>query len=160
MLLNNHMPSYLKLILSITVCLAVGGISGFVTANEIPGWYVNISKPSFNPPNWIFGPVWTALYIMMGIAFFLVWKSNVPVKEKAYLLFGLQLILNFFWSILFFSMHALGVALIEIILMWVCILLTIVSFYPISKPAAYLLIPYLLWVSFASVLNFSIWKLN
>ena len=160
MLLNNHMPSYLKLILSTTVCLAVGGISGFVTANEIPGWYVNISKPSFNPPNWIFGPVWTALYIMMGIAFFLVWKSNVPVKEKAYLLFGLQLILNFFWSILFFSMHALGVALIEIILMWVSILLTIVSFYPISKPAAYLLIPYLLWVSFASVLNFSIWKLN
>ncbi len=160
MLLNNHMPSYLKLILSITVCLAVGGISGFVTANEIPGWYVNISKPSFNPPNWIFGPVWTALYIMMGIAFFLVWKSNVPVKEKAYLFFGLQLILNFFWSILFFSMHALGVALIEIILMWVSILLTIVSFYPISKPAAYLLIPYLLWVSFASVLNFSIWKLN
>lgn len=154
------MPTYLKLLISISACLAVGGVSGFVTANEIPGWYVNINKPVFNPPNWIFGPVWTALYILMGIAFFLIWKSPTPAKEKAYLFFALQLVLNFFWSIIFFRLHAVGFAFAEIIMMWICILLTIVSFYPISKPAAYLLIPYLLWVSFASVLNFSIWRLN
>ena len=154
------MKTAYKLVIAIAIPLAIGSLAGFFTASSVNGWYTTLVKPSFNPPNWLFAPVWTSLYIMMGIAFFLVWKSNVPVKEKAYLFFGLQLILNFFWSILFFSMHALGVALIEIILMWVCILLTIVSFYPISKPAAYLLIPYLLWVSFASVLNFSIWKLN
>lgn len=154
------MSIYIKLIIAVAVCLGVGGISGFITASEIPGWYVSINKPSFNPPNWIFGPVWTLLYILMGIAFFLIWKSDAPSKEKAYLFFALQLILNFFWSIIFFHFHATGAALMEIILLWICILLSILSFYPISKPAAYLLIPYLLWVSFATVLNFAIWKLN
>jgi translocator protein len=154
------MNNYLKAVLSITICLAVGGISGYITADAIPGWYVNINKPSFNPPNWIFGPVWTTLYIMMGIAFFLIWKSQSPLKHKAMLIFSVQLILNFFWSILFFNFHLLGFALIEILCMWLFILLSIISFYPVSKVAAYLLIPYLLWVSFASVLNFAIWQLN
>jgi len=154
------MNNYLKAILSITICLAVGGISGYITADAIPDWYVNINKPSFNPPNWLFGPVWTTLYIMMGIAFFLIWKSHSPLKHKAMLIFSVQLILNFFWSILFFNFHLLGIALIEILCMWLFILLSIISFYPVSKVAAYLLIPYLLWVSFASVLNFAIWQLN
>ncbi|MBK9330682.1 MAG: tryptophan-rich sensory protein [Sphingobacteriales bacterium] len=154
------MNNYLKAILSIVTCLAVGGISGYITADAIPGWYVTINKPTFNPPNWIFGPVWTTLYIMMGIAFFLIWKSQSPLKHKAKLIFAVQLILNFFWSILFFNFHLLGFALIEILCMWLFILLSIISFYPVSKLAAYLLIPYLLWVSFASILNFAIWQLN
>lgn len=154
------MNNLLKAVISIVICLAVGGISGYITADAIPGWYVTINKPSFNPPNWIFGPVWTTLYILMGVAFYLIWKSTHPQKNKAMLLFGIQLLLNFFWSIIFFNFHALGFALAEIILLWIFILLSILSFYPISKVASYLLIPYLLWVSFASVLNFSIWQLN
>lgn len=155
------MNASVKLIISILACLAVGGISGYVTASEIPGWYATLQKPSFNPPNWLFGPVWTLLYIMMGIAFWLVWKSDASdLKQKAMLLFALQLTLNFFWSILFFSFHQTGWAMVEIALLWVFILLCIVSFYPISAIAAYLLVPYLCWVSFASLLNFYIWKLN
>lgn len=156
------MNTYLKLIISIIVCLAVGGISGYLTTSEITTWYATLQKPSFNPPNYLFGPVWTTLYILMAIALWLIWKSDAPeaLKNKAMLLFGIQLILNFFWSIIFFSLHQLGFALVEIIAMWVFILLSILAFYPISKTAAFLLIPYLLWVSFASVLNFSIWRLN
>lgn len=156
------MNNIIKLIICILVCLAVGGISGYFTSTEIPTWYSTINKPSFNPPNWIFGPVWTTLYILMGISFWLIWKSDVSteVKNKAMLFFAIQLVLNFFWSIIFFSFHQTGFAFIEIIVMWIFILLSILSFYPISKTAAYLLIPYLLWVSFASVLNFAIWKLN
>lgn len=156
------MNTYLKLFISITVCLSVGGISGYLTANEIPTWYATLNKPSFNPPNWIFAPVWTTLYIFMAIALWLVWKSDVStnIKNTAILVFVIQLVLNFFWSIIFFSLHQLGFALVEIAFMWVFILLCIIKFYPISRTAAYLLIPYLLWVSFASVLNFAIWKLN
>ena len=155
------MNASVKLIISILACLAVGGISGYATASEIPGWYATLQKPSFNPPNWLFGPVWTLLYIMMGIAFSLVWKSDASdLKQKAMLFFALQLTLNFFWSILFFSFHQTGWAMVEIALLWVFILLCIVSFYPISAIAAYLLVPYLCWVSFASLLNFYIWKLN
>ncbi len=156
------MNIYLKLFISIIVCLAVGGISGYLTTSEITTWYATLQKPSFNPPNYLFGPVWTILYIMMAISFWLIWKSDASetLKNKAILLFGIQLILNFFWSIIFFSLHQLGFALAEIIAMWVFILLSILAFYPISKPAAIMLIPYLCWVSFASILNFSIWRLN
>lgn len=156
------MNSIIKLLSSVVICLAIGGISGYFTATEIPTWYSTLNKPSFNPPNWIFAPVWTTLYILMGISFWLIWKSNigVDIKNKAILFFLVQLILNFFWSIIFFSFHQLGFALIEIMLMWLFILLSILTFYPISKTAAYLLIPYLCWVSFATVLNFAIWKLN
>lgn len=156
------MNIYLKLITSIIICLAVGGISGYLTTSEITTWYSTLQKPSFNPPNYLFGPVWTILYILMAISFWLIWKSNASeaLKNKAILLFGIQLILNFFWSIIFFRFHQLGFAFVEIISMWIFILLSILAFYPISKPAAYLLMPYLCWVSFASVLNFSIWRLN
>ena len=156
------MNTYIKLLISIVVCLAIGGVSGYFTANEIPTWYATLNKPSFNPPNGIFAPVWSTLYILMAISFWLIWKSNTEssTKNRAMTFFVIQLILNFFWSIIFFSLHQLGFALVEIILMWMFILFSIVSFYPISKIASYLLIPYLLWVSFASVLNFAIWKLN
>lgn len=144
------------------MCLAVGGISGYLTTSEITTWYATLQKPSFNPPNYLFGPVWTILYIMMAISFWLIWKSDASesLKNKAILLFGIQLILNFFWSIIFFRFHQLGFAFAEIIAMWVFILLSILAFYPVSKPAAIMLIPYLCWVSFATVLNFSIWRLN
>lgn len=156
------MNTYLKLVISIVVCLAVGGTGSFFTISEITNWYSTINKPTFNPPNYLFGPVWTTLYIFMAIAFWLIWKSDAQnnLKKKAMLLFGIQLVLNFFWSIIFFNFHQLGFASIEIVLMWIFILLTILAFYPISKTAAYLLVPYLCWVSFATVLSFSIWHLN
>lgn len=156
------MNTYVKLIVSIGLCLAVGAISGYFTTSEIQTWYATLNKPTFNPPNWIFAPVWTTLYILMAISFWLVWKSEVSaaVKNKAMLFFIIQLIFNFFWSIIFFSLHQTGFAFVEIIFMWLFIVLSIVSFYPISKTAAYLLLPYLLWVSFATILNFFIWKLN
>jgi len=153
--------STLKLIISIVICLTIGSVSGYATAAEIPGWYAILQKPSFNPPNWLFGPVWTTLYILMGISFWLIWKSeDSPLKQKAILYFVIQLTLNFFWSIIFFSLHQTGWALLEIIALWIFILLSILSFRPISKIAAYLLVPYLCWVSFAAVLNFFIWRLN
>jgi tryptophan-rich sensory protein len=156
------MNTYIKLIISIAVCVAVGGVSGFFTSSEITTWYAALNKPSFNPPNYLFAPVWTTLYVLMGISFWLIWKSDAPLdmKNKAILLFAIQLILNFFWSIIFFSMHQPGYAFIEVIFLWLFILFSIITFHPISKTAAYLLIPYLCWVSFASALNFSIWYLN
>lgn len=156
------MNIYLKLFISIFICLIIGGVSGYFTVNEIPTWYATLNKPSFNPPNWIFSPVWTTLYILMGISFWLIWKSNGKegIKNRAMLYFAIQIILNFFWSIIFFSFHQPGIAFIEIVLMWLFILFSIISFYPISKIASYLLVPYICWVSFASVLNFFIWRLN
>lgn len=156
------MHTILKLIISIAVCLAVGGVSGYLTAAEIPAWYSTLNKPSFNPPNWIFAPVWTTLYVLMGIALWMVWKSNVAdvIKNKAIFFFSVQLIFNFFWSVIFFHYHQPALAFAEILLMWLFILLTIISFHAISRPALYLMIPYLCWVSFAAVLNFAIWRLN
>ncbi len=152
----------MKLFISILIPLLVGGISGFFTSSGVQGWYATANKPSFNPPNWIFAPVWTALYILMGIAFFLVWKSekDKAVKQTAIILFVVQLILNFFWSLIFFKLQQPGWALIEIAVMWLAILLTILWFGKISSTAAWLLVPYICWVSFALLLNYAIWKLN
>lgn len=152
----------MKLIISILIPLLVGAISGIFTASGVKGWYANAVKPSFNPPNWIFGPVWTILYILMGIALFLVWKSATDKKLKniAISLFAVQLALNFCWSFIFFKMQEPGWAFAEILFMWLMILLTIIWFGKISSTAAWLLVPYICWVSFASVLNYSIWQLN
>ena len=152
----------MKLFVSILLPLLVGGLSGFFTSSGVNGWYATVSKPWFNPPNWIFAPVWTALYIMMGIALFLIWKSKAEksVKQTAIILFVVQLILNFFWSLIFFKMQQPGWAFAEIIIMWLIILLTIIWFGKISSAAAWLLVPYICWVSFASVLNFAIYRLN
>jgi translocator protein len=152
----------IKFLLSLFVPLAVGGFAGWLTVPEIAGWYAGLNKPSFNPPNYLFGPVWTSLYAMMGIAFFLVWKADADagLKKTAMILFVVQLVLNFFWSLIFFNAHQVGWALVEIIVMWLFILLTIFSFGKISPLAAWLLVPYICWVSFATVLNAAIWKLN
>jgi translocator protein len=155
------MPNFIIAILFIVLCEGAGFIGSFVTFPAITGWYQTLIKPSFNPPNWIFGPVWTLLYAFMGIALYLVWKEGLTQKSKtAIIIFAVQLILNILWSYLFFYFKSPGLAFIEIIVLWFAILLTIVKFYAISKPAGLILIPYLAWVSFASLLNFYVFKLN
>jgi translocator protein len=157
------MNNILKIIIAIAIPLIAGGISGFFTTSEISGWYQTITKPSWNPPNWLFGPVWTTLYILMGIALYLVWKNETAeasIKRTAIILFAIQLLLNFFWSLIFFKQHQIGRAFIEIIAMWFFILLTIFAFAKVNTAAAWLLVPYICWVSFASILNYTIWKLN
>jgi len=154
-------PIY-KLIIAVLIPLAVGSLAGYFTASSVNGWYTTLVKPSFNPPNWLFAPVWTSLYIMMGIALFLVWNSGAAedVKRTAVTLFIVQLVLNFLWSFVFFYAQQPGWALVNIILMWIFIFLTILWFGKISSLSAWLLVPYICWVSFATVLNFAIWKLN
>jgi translocator protein len=157
------MNNIVKLIICIAIPLAVGGVSGFFTTSEIPGWYQTITKPLWNPPSWIFAPVWTTLYILMGIALYLVWKNetvDAGIKRTAILLFAVQLILNFFWSLIFFKQHQIGWAFAEILAMWIFIVLTIFAFAKVNTAAAWLLVPYICWVSFASILNYTIWKLN
>lgn len=151
----------IKLISSIALCVLLGSVGGLVTVNEIPTWYATLNKPSFHPPNWLFGPVWTTLYVLMGIGVYLIWKQPLSKeRNKALQVFILQFILNFCWSFIFFGLHATGWALIEMIALLVLILLTILHFAKHSKLAAWLLVPYLAWVSFALLLNAAIWKLN
>lgn len=150
-----------KLIIAILVAEAAGGIGAIFTTAAIPTWYVTLSKPALNPPNWVFGPVWTTLFVLMGIAAFLIWKQGIDkekVREALKIFLG-QLSLNILWSFIFFGLHNPGLAFLEIIFLWLAILATILSFHKISRAAAYLLIPYILWVSFASYLNFAIWLL-
>lgn len=156
------MSNIVKAIIAIALPLMVGATSGFFTVTGVESWYQTIQKPSWNPPNWIFGPVWTTLYIMMGVALFLVWKEDTSeeLKKIAFTLFAVQLILNFFWSFIFFNQQQPGWALVEIIAMWVFILLTIFAFAQVNKTAAWLLVPYISWVSFATILNYTIWQLN
>ncbi len=154
--------NWAMLALFILLSLAAGAIGSIFTLNSIPTWYATLSKPSFAPPNWLFGPVWTTLYILMGISAYLIWEKGMKKKlvRNALLLFALQLILNALWSILFFGLRSPLYGLVCIALLWLSIALTIKLFYSIDKRAAYLLIPYILWVSFASILNYSIWMLN
>ncbi len=136
-------------------------VAGVSTLFTIPTWYATLHKPSFNPPNAIFGPVWTILYALMAAAAWLVWKQpGSTARTRALRLFYLQLTLNFAWSLLFFGQHRIGLALLDIALLWVAILATTVSFLGLRRLAGALLIPYLLWVAFASVLNLRIWQLN
>lgn len=150
----------------IGVSLLAGFIGSFFTMSEIPTWYAGLEKPFFNPPNWVFGPVWTLLYILMGTSLYLVVSTAVKKKEKvhartvAVTLFFIQLILNFAWSIIFFGLHQIGVAFLEILVLLVVLILTMVYTKRISKTGAYLLIPYIAWVSFATILNFSVFVLN
>ncbi|MBK8608649.1 MAG: tryptophan-rich sensory protein [Chitinophagaceae bacterium] len=155
------MNKTITFILCILLTLAIGSISGIATAQSVDGWFTTIIKPSFNPPNSIFGPVWTLLYLLMGISFYLVLTSAKNAwRKKAIIIFSVQLFLNFCWSFLFFKFHWLGIAFIEILLIWLSIIMMITIFYKVNKTAALLQIPYLLWVSFASVLNGTIWWLN
>ena len=151
-----------KLVISIFICLLAGFIGSYFTSPAIPAWYATLQKPSFAPPNWVFFPVWTSLFIMMGVSLFLVWQKgweDKKVKTAIYIFAG-QLVLNALWSVAFFGLRSPITGLIEIIILWIAILATILSFMKISRTAAYLLIPYFLWVSFAAFLNFSIWRLN
>jgi len=151
-----------KLAISIGVCLAAGFIGSIFTNASIPTWYMTLEKPSFNPPNWLFGPVWTALYILMGIAAFLVWRAGLgePKARTALIIFIIQLILNVLWSAAFFGFRSPIAGLVVIVILWVAILLTILSFVKVSIIAGILLIPYILWVSFASILNAAIYVLS
>lgn len=154
------MNLFIKIAVCVLLCTGLGFASGFSTINEITGWYQQIQKPSWNPPNWIFSPVWTTLYILMGIAAGIVWHSKEEGKSKALLLFVIQFLFNLAWSFIFFRQHEIGWALVEIITMLVLIIATTVSFYRINRLAGYLMIPYILWVSFATCLNAAIWMLN
>jgi tryptophan-rich sensory protein len=156
------MTSTFKLIISIAAPLIVGGLSGYATAGGVATWYPTLTKPPFNPPAWVFGPVWTLLYIMMGIAAFLIWRRGLTTEgvRLALAAFVTQLALNGLWSILFFGMQAPGWALVEIILLWLAITATILLFWRVAPAAGMLLLPYLAWVSFATVLNASLWWLN
>jgi benzodiazapine receptor len=144
----------------IVACNLIGSIGALWTASD-GEWYQNITKPSFNPPSWVFGPVWTLLFTLMGVALYLVWISpSSSVRTIALVLFGVQFVFNVLWSYLFFGSNNPLWALIEIFILLVFIVATGVYFYWVNKFAGYLLIPYFLWVSFASFLNYNIWSLN
>ncbi len=159
---KSNLIEILKLVISLAFCQFAGFIGSLFTTPSIPTWYAALRKPLFNPPNSVFGPVWTTLFLLMGISAYLIWRKGFHDKNVkiALLIFIVQLLLNVFWSFLFFGLHSLSYAFFEIIFLWLAILVTVLSFMNISKPAGILLLPYLLWVSFASVLNFSLWKLN
>ena len=150
----------LKLFASIALPLSVGVAGSVFTVSSIPAWYAVLNKPFFSPPNWIFGPVWTILYILMGISLYFLWISKKKEKIKVIKLFLIQLMLNLFWSIIFFSWHNPLAAFATIISLWIFIYLTIRQSYSIFKISAYLLYPYIVWVSFALVLNLFIVILN
>lgn len=151
-----------KILIAVAICLGIGFFSGFATQSSIDTWYATLNKPFFNPPNWIFAPVWTILYVLMGIAAGIVWSKGFYHKwvQTALYHFIFQLLLNGLWSIVFFGFKSPGLALLVIIALIILLLLTIKWFKVVSKTAAYLLLPYLIWVLFASVLNISIWQLN
>lgn len=158
------MNKWLRLVVSIILCESAGGIGAIFTAPNIATWYITLNKPFFNPPNFIFAPVWTILYFLMGVALFLIWEIKAKDKQKAkktaIQIFFIQLILNVVWSVVFFGLHsALGGVLI-IIILWVAILETIKHFTKLNSKAGYLLYPYLIWVSFALILNISIYLIN
>lgn len=155
------MNKYLKLAGCLLLTLSIGAISGIATSSGINEWFKTLNKPFFNPPDFVFGPVWTILYLLMGISLFLILQTQKnELRKKALIIFAVQLSLNFLWSFLFFKFQLIGIAFIEIIMIWLSILAMILIFNRINKTAARLQIPYLLWVSFASVLNGAIWWLN
>jgi len=150
-----------SLIVFVAACLLVGSLGAISTASSVDTWYPGVTKPSWNPPNSVFGPVWTTLFIMMGVSVWLVWRRRHESETRvAMIFFGGQLMLNALWSALFFGAQRPGWAAVEIVVLWLAIAGTIAIFARISKPAAWLLVPYLVWVSFATALNFAIWRLN
>lgn len=156
------MKKFIAPVLFIVASQLAGFVGSFFTVTNVGSWYETVNKPSFNPPNWIFGPVWITLYFLMGIAAYLVWKHWSANKDAktATIFFFVHLVFNALWSLLFFGLQNPKLAFFEIIVLWLMILTLIKIYYGINKVAAYLLVPYLLWVSFASILNFYIWRLN
>lgn len=158
---NTPAGRLLGLVVSITICFAAAGLGGLVTNPKIPNWYAQLAKPVWTPPDWLFGPVWSMLYLMMAVAAWLVWRPKGFAGAKLPLaLFAIQLALNSLWSVLFFGFQRPGVAAIEIILLWAAILATLIAFWRRSRWAGLLLVPYLMWLSFAVVLNWAIWWMN
>lgn len=160
---SNIIPAGWKLIVTILICEGVGFSSGLISRSGMDSWFSTLAKPSWNPPAYLFGPVWTTLYLLMGFSLWLIWKNNTPAikkKRNAIRIFALQLFLNFWWSIIFFKFHSPGIALIGIFLIVLTLCLTIYYFSYISRLAAWLLVPYIAWVSFATLLNYNIWWMN
>ena len=160
---KNHMEHspllrWMGLFAWVVVCLAAGGLGAWATTPEIEGWYQTLARPDWNPPGYVFGPVWTTLYVLMGVAAWRVWSRGAA--GKALTLFAVQLVLNVAWSWIFFRYHQLGWAFVEIIVLWTAIVATTVAFYRKDTWAAGLMVPYLLWVTFAAALNFTIWQMN
>ena len=149
-----------KFIISIIGAEIIGSLGAIFTSPNITTWYATINKASFNPPSWLFAPAWTILFFLMGWAFYLVWTSSAKDKKNAYWAFGIQFALNILWSVIFFGAKLPGWAFFEIIIFWLAILWTILAFHKISKTAAYLLVPYIAWVTFASFLTYYAWILN
>jgi tryptophan-rich sensory protein len=150
-----------KLLASLALPLGIGAVAGIFTSEAVPEWYATLNRPSFSPQNWLFGPVWTTLYILMGFSFFLIWKQDASIhRKRAIIVFLLQLVLNFAWSFIFFYFNKIGLALIEIVVLWISIILMLIVFFKLKPMAAYLNIPYLLWVTFASILNTGYYFLN
>jgi benzodiazapine receptor len=152
----------LKLVMSIVICQLAGVMGSLFTRPAIPTWYATLEKPSFTPPNGVFSPAWITLFVLMGIAAFLVWNKGLSDQRVkiALSIFAVQLILNVLWSVMFFGLRSPLAGLIDIVILWIAISLTILYFFKVSNMAGILLIPYILWVSFAAGLNFSIWRLN
>ena len=159
--MRHGVSQWLALGVSIAVCFAAAALGSMFTTPEIAGWYARLNKPGWTPPNWVFGPVWSTLYLMMAVAAWLVWREHgVRGAVVPLVLFAAQLLLNTLWSILFFGLHRVGLALADIVLLWGAILVTMLAFWRVSPLACWLLLPYLLWVTYASALNFSIWRMN
>ncbi len=156
------MKDIVKLLVSVIACLVAGFIGSIFTNANISTWFAALKKPSFAPPNWVFAPVWTALFVLMGIAAYLVWRQGLsnPAVKTALIIFIVQLIFNMLWSLTFFTLKSPLFGFVVIIILWLLILFTIIYFSNISKIAGILLIPYIVWVSFASILNFMLWRLN
>lgn len=164
-MINRHIKLYLQVslqfIVAIAIPMSIGGLSGLLTDSATSQWYQQLEKPWFNPPSYLFGIVWPVLYLLMGISLFLIWAARPhPHKIRAFVIFGVQLLLNFLWSFIFFTFQEPGWALLEMSLLWMSIVAMMVVFFPIRRWAAVLQIPYLLWVTFATLLNASIWMFN
>jgi tryptophan-rich sensory protein len=156
------MSSWAVLAGFVALCLGVGAMGGWITARSVTEWYPNLAKPEWTPSNSIFGPVWTALYVLMAFAAWLVWRKDARFAgvRVALILFFVQLALNFLWSFLFFGMRSPGMALIDIAALLLILTLTVWAFFQQSRLAGLLMLPYLAWVGFATILNFAIWRLN
>lgn len=158
---NTTGRSILALAGFLLLSFAAGAIGGRATYPAIPGWYQSLEKPSWTPPDWLFGPAWTTLYILMGVAAWLVWRHGGWRSQKRPLtLFVVQVVLNALWSLLFFGMRNPGLGMAEIVLLWLAILATLIAFWRVSRVAGGLMVPYLGWVTFAAALNFAVWRLN
>jgi len=155
-----HTSSWLMLIVFLAICLGVGALGSIPTAKSVRDWYPTLQKPPGTPPSWVFGPVWTTLYVLMAVSAWQVWREYGWGARAALLIFFAQLALNLAWSGIFFGARQIGFALFEIIVLWLAILFNVVVFFPLNTVSAYLLLPYLLWVTYASYLNCGIWLLN